>query len=104
LNESRLKTLLSRSCPRVPWPTNSLWFQRADVTFTLTPKNESDVVAGAALVQPRAGGFVSSLERTTLTANRRDPLLSGLLASGHFLKDPILALVEPHLRVIEPSR
>ena len=68
----------------------------ADITFTLTPKNEWDVVAGAALVQS-AGGFVSTLEKTDLTANRRDPLLSGLLASGPFLKDELLALVEPHL-------
>lgn len=65
----------------------------ADVTFTLTPKNEWDVVAGAALVKS-AGGFVSTLEKTDLVANRRDPLLSGLLASGRFLKDPLLALLE----------
>jgi myo-inositol-1(or 4)-monophosphatase len=70
----------------------------ADVTFTLTPKNEWDVVAGAALVQS-AGGFVSTLEKTTLTANRRDPLLSGLLASGPLLKDELFSLVEPHLRL-----
>lgn len=70
----------------------------ADITFTLTPKNEWDVVAGVALVES-AGGFVSTLERTSLTANRRDPLLSGLLASGPFLKEPLLELVEPHLRV-----
>src|SRR5271169_6237724 len=70
----------------------------ADVTFTLTPKNEWDVVAGAALVQS-AGGFVSTLEKTNLTANRRDPLLSGLLASGPFLKDELLSLVEPHIKV-----
>jgi myo-inositol-1(or 4)-monophosphatase len=72
----------------------------ADITFTLTPKNEWDVVAGAALVQS-AGAFVSTLERTNLTANRRDPLLSGLLASGPFLKDKLLALAEPHIRVAE---
>jgi len=70
----------------------------ADVTFTLTPKNEWDVVAGAALVQS-AGGFVSTLEKTTLTANRRDPLLSGLLASGSLLKDELFPLVEPHIRL-----
>jgi myo-inositol-1(or 4)-monophosphatase len=70
----------------------------ADVTFTLTPKNEWDVVGGAALVRS-AGGFVSTLEKTELTANRRDQLLSGLLASGPFLKDKLLALVEPHIRV-----
>jgi myo-inositol-1(or 4)-monophosphatase len=75
----------------------------ADITFTLTPKNEWDVAAGAALVKS-AGGFVSTLEKTDLIANRRDPLLSGLLASGPFLKDELLALVEPHIRVAEPSR
>lgn len=75
----------------------------ADITFTLTPKNEWDVVAGAALVLS-AGGFVSTLEKTTFTANRRNPLLSGLLASGPFLKDALLALVEPHLKVAEETR
>jgi len=75
----------------------------ADVTFTLTPKNEWDVVAGAALVKS-AGGFVSTLEKSSLTANRRDPLLSGLLACGPFLKDGLLALIEPQLRVSEQAR
>src|ERR1035438_3960230 len=75
----------------------------ADATFTLTPKNEWDVVGGAALVHS-AGGFVSTLEKTNLTANRRDPLLSGLLASGPFLKDQLLALVEPYIRVAEQAR
>ena len=75
----------------------------ADITFTLTPKNEWDVMAGAALVQS-AGGFVSTLEKTDLTANRRDPLLSGLLACGPFLKDKLLALVEPHIRMAEQAR
>ena len=74
----------------------------ADITFTLTPKNEWDVVAGAALVSS-AGGFVSTLEKTELTANRRDPLLSGLLASGPFLKNELLALVEPHIHVSEQA-
>jgi myo-inositol-1(or 4)-monophosphatase len=74
----------------------------ADVTFTLTPKHEWDVVAGAALVQS-AGGFVSTLEKTDLTANHRDPLLSGLLACGSFLKDDLLALVESRLRLAEQS-
>ena len=74
----------------------------ADVTFTLTPKNEWDVVAGAALVQS-AGGFVSTLEKTNLTANRRDPLLSGLLASGPFLKDKLFSLVEPHIGLTPSS-
>lgn len=72
----------------------------ADVTFTLTPKHEWDVVGGAALVLS-AGGFVSTLEKTDLVANRRDPLLSGLLASGFALKEPLLAMLEAHLRVTE---
>ena len=75
----------------------------ADITFTLTPKNEWDVVAGAALVES-AGGFVSTLEKTPLIANRRDPLLSGLLSSGPFLKEKLLTLVEPHIRVGAPAR
>lgn len=75
----------------------------ADVTFTLTPKNEWDVVAGAALVLS-AGGFVSTLEKTELVANRRNPLLSGLLASGPFLKDEVVALTEPYLPVAQPAR
>jgi myo-inositol-1(or 4)-monophosphatase len=73
---------------------------QADATFTLTPKNEWDVVGGAALVQS-AGGFVSTLEKTGLTANRPNPLLSGLLASGPSLKDKLLALVEPHIHLTE---
>ncbi|MFZ0937826.1 MAG: 3'(2'),5'-bisphosphate nucleotidase CysQ [Candidatus Sulfotelmatobacter sp.] len=74
----------------------------ADATFTLTPKNEWDVVAGAALVLS-AGGFVSTLENTSLSANRRDPLLSGLLASGPFLKDALIGLVKPHVGVAEKA-
>jgi myo-inositol-1(or 4)-monophosphatase len=65
----------------------------ADVTFTLTPKNEWDVVGGAALVQS-AGGFVQTLDNTVLTANNRSPLLSGLLAGGPHLKDGLLSLIE----------
>lgn len=68
----------------------------ADITFTLTPKHEWDVVAGAALVES-AGGFVATLDRSKLTANRRNPRLSGLIACGPFLKDEVLKLVEPHL-------
>lgn len=69
---------------------------RADVTFTLTPKNEWDVAAGAALVQS-AGGFVATLDNKPLRCNNRDPLLSGLLASGPHLKDELLELVLPHV-------
>ena len=68
----------------------------ADVTFTLTPKNEWDVAAGAALVTS-AGGFVATLDHMPLRCNNRNPLLSGLMASGPFLRDPLLAVLEKHL-------
>ncbi len=68
----------------------------ADVTFTLTPKHEWDIAAGAALVSS-AGGFVSTLENSPLRCNRRSPLLSGLLACGPLLRDELLTLVNDHL-------
>jgi myo-inositol-1(or 4)-monophosphatase len=71
----------------------------ADVTFTLTPKNEWDVAAGAALVLS-AGGFVSTLENAALRCNNKNPLLSGLLASGPYLRGELLATVS---EFIEPA-
>jgi myo-inositol-1(or 4)-monophosphatase len=68
----------------------------ADVTFTLTPKNEWDVAAGAALVLS-SGGFVATLDNAPLRCNNRNPLLSGLLASGPFLHEPLLSALEGHL-------
>src|SRR5580698_348526 len=76
---------------------------KADITFTLTPKNEWDVAAGAALVAS-GGGFVCTLDRGSLALNRKDTLLSGLLAGGPFLKDELLAITEPHIRVPEQTR
>lgn len=75
----------------------------ADITFTLTPKNEWDVVAGVALVQS-AGGFVATLDKASLKANCRNPLLSGLIASGPLLRDELVAMLEPHLKASVPSR
>jgi len=69
----------------------------ADTTFTLTPKNEWDVAAGAALVLS-SGGFVTTLENTPFDANRRHPLLSGLIAGGPHLRDELLVLLESYLR------
>jgi myo-inositol-1(or 4)-monophosphatase len=70
----------------------------ADVTFTLTPKNEWDVAAGAALVLS-AGGFLATLENRPLRCNNKNPLLSGLLASGPSLKQELLALLEADLQL-----
>jgi myo-inositol-1(or 4)-monophosphatase len=69
----------------------------ADVTFTLTPKHEWDVAAGAALVLS-SGGFVQTLENAELRCNRRKPLLSGLLACGPFLRDDLVSLVNNYLQ------
>jgi len=70
----------------------------ADITFTLTPKNEWDVAAGAALVIS-AGGFVTTLENTEFRANNGNPLLSGLIAGGPNLRDDLLALLGPHIQM-----
>ena len=68
----------------------------ADITFTLTPKHEWDIAAGAALVGS-AGGFISTLENSPLRCNRESPLLSGLLACAPLLRDELLALVNEYL-------
>ena len=64
----------------------------AEITFTLVPKHEWDVAAGAALVLS-AGGFVQTLENTELKCNRREPLISGLVAGGPYLQKELLALL-----------
>ena len=68
----------------------------ADATFTLTPKHEWDIAGGAALVAS-AGGFVSTLQNSTLRCNNKSPLLSGLLACGTFLRDELLVLVNEYV-------
>ena len=68
----------------------------ADITFTLTPKNEWDIAGGAALVTS-AGGFVRTLENSPLRCNLKSSLLSGLLAGGPFLRDELFALVNEYL-------
>jgi myo-inositol-1(or 4)-monophosphatase len=73
----------------------------ADITFTLTPKHEWDVAAGAALVLS-SGGFVTTLENTPFRANHKNPLISGLIAGGPHLRGQLLSLLEPHLRPATP--
>jgi myo-inositol-1(or 4)-monophosphatase len=68
----------------------------ADITFTLTPKNEWDVAGGAALVTS-AGGFISTLENLPLRCNLKSSLLTGLLAGGPFLRDELLGMVNEYL-------
>jgi len=69
----------------------------ADVTFTLTPKNEWDVAAGAALVIA-SGGHVQTLENAPLRCNRKDPLLSGLIACGPNLRQELVSLLTNYLQ------
>lgn len=69
----------------------------ADATFTLVPKNEWDVAAGAALVLS-GGGFLSTLENGPLRCNNRKTLLSGLIASGPNLRKEILTMLEGHMQ------
>lgn len=68
----------------------------ADITFTLTPKNEWDVAAGVALLLS-SGGFAVTLENAPFRANRPQSLISGLIAGGPHLRDSLLALLEPYL-------
>ena len=75
----------------------------ADLTFTLVPKNEWDVAAGAALVES-AGGWVLKLDNTPLRCNQQNPLISGLLAGGPFLRDPLLAMLDHHSQTVANQR
>src|ERR1700739_3320580 len=74
----------------------------ADITFTLTPKHEWDVAAGAALVLS-AGGFVHTLENCAFRANHKNPLISGLIAGRPQLRAELLSLLEPYLRPAIPQ-
>ncbi len=68
-----------------------------DITFTLTPKHEWDVAAGAALVLS-GGGYVGTLDHTPLKCNQPHPLITGLIASGAGLRDELLAALESHIQ------
>jgi myo-inositol-1(or 4)-monophosphatase len=68
----------------------------ADATFTLSEKHEWDIAGGSALVLS-SGGFVQTLENTELRCNRQNPILSGLVASGPFLRAELMTLLDDHL-------
>ncbi len=59
------------------------------VTWTLVPKNEWDVAAGAALVEA-AGGTVLTKEGEPRRFNQADTLLSGFVAAGPGLGETVL--------------
>ena len=70
----------------------------ADVTFTLTPKHEWDVAAGAALVLS-GGGFVESLDGP-LAWNQKHPKISGLIAGSPLLRHELSEFLRPHMSVV----
>ena len=59
----------------------------ADVTFTLTPKNEWDVAAGAALVDS-AGGYVRTLDNARLALQSEESAAVGTSGYGPLLAQP----------------
>jgi myo-inositol-1(or 4)-monophosphatase len=69
----------------------------ADITFTLTPKNEWDVAAGAALVRS-GGGWIQTLENTELRCNNRNPLISGLIGCAPLLRDELVSFLHDYLQ------
>jgi myo-inositol-1(or 4)-monophosphatase len=67
----------------------------ADATWTLVPKHEWDVAAGVALVEA-AGGFVNDPKSASVQFNSASALLSGLVAGGPRLKEPITSWLASH--------
>ncbi|MGF1668125.1 MAG: 3'(2'),5'-bisphosphate nucleotidase CysQ [Acidimicrobiia bacterium] len=65
----------------------------ADATWTLVPKNEWDVVGGAALVVA-GGGQVRFLDGSQPQFNRPDPLLTGFLATNGMLMDAVQEITQ----------
>jgi len=68
---------------------------RGDATFSLTPKNEWDICAGAALII-EAGGRITDQDGRPLRFNQRQTRLPGLIASNSHLHQPILELLARH--------
>ena len=64
----------------------------ADATWTLVPKHEWDVAAGAALVIA-GGGVVMNPDGSPAVFNQTDPKLTGFIAAGSNLATPTLELI-----------
>jgi len=65
---------------------------QGDATFSLTPKNEWDVCAGAALIT-EAGGRITDRYGKPLRFNQRDTKLPGIIACNAHLHGPIMELL-----------
>lgn len=88
----RFRTLLTvRPTGSVAYKLAQVARGQGDVTFSLVPKNEWDICAGALLVS-EAGGQVSDLQGQPFRFNQPDTLRSGLLASNGHLHAALLQL------------
>jgi len=81
-----------RPCGSVAYKLGLVAAGLADATWTLTPKNEWDVAAGAALVRS-SGGDVRTSQGQTPAFNQRSPRLTGLIATGRGLAGPVAELL-----------
>jgi myo-inositol-1(or 4)-monophosphatase len=68
---------------------------QADATFSLTPKNEWDVCAGAALISEAGGRFTDRFGQPR-TFNQKETRLSGIIACNGQLYEPIAELLRRH--------
>ncbi len=68
---------------------------QAEATWTLSPKNEWDVAAGAALMAA-AGGVAANADFTTPIFNRPNPRIPGFLACAPGLDAPLRRLLGGH--------
>jgi myo-inositol-1(or 4)-monophosphatase len=64
----------------------------ADGTWTLVPKHEWDVAAGAALVRA-GGGVVMNPDGSPAVFNQANPKLDGFIAVGSGLSESVMDLI-----------
>jgi myo-inositol-1(or 4)-monophosphatase len=70
---------------------------KADLTFSLVPKNEWDICAGTLLVS-EAGGRVSDPQGSPFLFNQPDPLRTGVVATNPTLYEPLMRLIQRESR------
>jgi myo-inositol-1(or 4)-monophosphatase len=78
-----------RPCGSVAYKMALVAGGRIDGTWTVVPKNEWDVAAGAALVRA-AGGVVTHLDGSDRAFNQEDPLMPNFLAVGEGMFEAVV--------------